>query len=244
MQRYQGVNLYVKNLDDAVDDETLRKHFETYGKITSAKVMTDENGRSKGYGFVCFEKADDATNAVAEMNSKWSAQNHSTSPSLGELRAQQFNPGAVHGGTRLAGQRFIQGSFAGQPQYTGPRPQLVSGSLKYQGKLTSAAKPGPAPLFQHYQQHTAQGVEIGGQVPLTTHMLAQAASQEQKQLLGERIYAVIEKMFPGHKEAGKITEMMLDIDNSELIMMLQDIDLLKSKVDEAASVLQSAAERN
>lgn len=38
MQRYQGVNLYVKNLDDTVDDEALRKHFESYGKITSCKV--------------------------------------------------------------------------------------------------------------------------------------------------------------------------------------------------------------
>ncbi|KIH60699.1 polyadenylate binding protein [Ancylostoma duodenale] len=70
MQRYQGVNLYVKNLDDTVDDEALRKHFESYGKITSCKVMTDENGRSKGFGFVCFEKPDEATNAVTEMNSK------------------------------------------------------------------------------------------------------------------------------------------------------------------------------
>lgn len=61
MQRYQGVNLYVKNLDDTVDDEVLRQNFESYGKITSAKVMCDDNGRSKGFGFVCFEKPDEAT---------------------------------------------------------------------------------------------------------------------------------------------------------------------------------------
>jgi polyadenylate-binding protein len=38
MQRYQGVNLYVKNLDDNVDDELLDKEFNKFGPITSAKV--------------------------------------------------------------------------------------------------------------------------------------------------------------------------------------------------------------
>jgi len=70
IQRYQGVNLYVKNLEDSITDDALRKNFEQYGNITSAKVMCDENSRSKGFGFVCFEKPDDATKAVVEMNNK------------------------------------------------------------------------------------------------------------------------------------------------------------------------------
>ncbi|KAF8383012.1 hypothetical protein PRIPAC_72154 [Pristionchus pacificus] len=68
MQRYQGVNLYVKNLDDTVEEPKLREVFEKYGTITSCKVMCDENGRSKGFGFVCFEKPEEATKAVTEMN--------------------------------------------------------------------------------------------------------------------------------------------------------------------------------
>lgn len=35
----QGVNLYVKNLDDGIDDERLRKEFSPFGTITSAKVL-------------------------------------------------------------------------------------------------------------------------------------------------------------------------------------------------------------
>ncbi|KAJ6264349.1 nucleolin [Drechslerella dactyloides] len=93
--KYQGVNLYVKNLDDEIDDERLRQEFSPYGTITSAKVMRDsieggekkENedgkgsggedksgdkklGKSKGFGFVCFSNPDEASKAVAEMNQR------------------------------------------------------------------------------------------------------------------------------------------------------------------------------
>lgn len=69
IQRYQGVNLYVKNLDDTIDDERLRKEFAPYGTITSAKVMTDAS-QSKGFGFVCFSSPEEATKAVTEMNGR------------------------------------------------------------------------------------------------------------------------------------------------------------------------------
>ncbi|GFS67919.1 polyadenylate-binding protein [Trichonephila clavipes] len=49
------MNVYIKNFADDLDDDKLREMFEKYGKITSAKVMTDEIGKSKGFGFVSFE---------------------------------------------------------------------------------------------------------------------------------------------------------------------------------------------
>merc|ERR1719297_337471 len=69
MTRYQGVNLYVKNLDDTIDDERLRQEFAPFGTITSAKVMYEE-GRSRGFGFVCFSAPEEATKAVTEMNGR------------------------------------------------------------------------------------------------------------------------------------------------------------------------------
>lgn len=69
LNRYHGVNLYVKNLDDTIDDERLRKEFNSFGTITSAKVMM-EDGRSKGFGFVCFSDPEEATKAVTEMNGR------------------------------------------------------------------------------------------------------------------------------------------------------------------------------
>ena len=63
------MNLYIKNLDDTIDDEKLRKEFSPFGSITSAKVML-EDGRSKGFGFVCFSSPEEATKAVTEMNGR------------------------------------------------------------------------------------------------------------------------------------------------------------------------------
>lgn len=68
-------------------------------------------------------------------------------------------------------------------------------------------------------------------------MLAAAQPAEQKQMLGERLFPVIEGMYPSL--AGKITGMLLEIDNSELLHMLEHNESLKAKVEEAVAVLQA-----
>ncbi|KAJ1456956.1 hypothetical protein M885DRAFT_462738, partial [Pelagophyceae sp. CCMP2097] len=71
IKKYQGVNLFVKNLDDALDDDGLREHFAPFGTITSARVMRESSaGASRGFGFVCFASPEEATKAVSEMNNK------------------------------------------------------------------------------------------------------------------------------------------------------------------------------
>jgi len=71
IKKYQGVNLFVKNLDDALDDDQLREHFAEYGTITSARIMREPaTGTSRGFGFVCFSSPEEAAKAVTEMNNK------------------------------------------------------------------------------------------------------------------------------------------------------------------------------
>jgi len=67
-QKYRGINLFIKNLDDSVDEVKLREAFAGFGPISSCTVMSDQKGHSKGFGFVCFNNADDASRAVTHMN--------------------------------------------------------------------------------------------------------------------------------------------------------------------------------
>ena len=88
-----------------------------------------------------------------------------------------------------------------------------------------------------YDLSVTQAVVITGQEPLTASMLAAAPPQEQKQMLGERLFPLIQNT---HADlAGKITGMLLEIDNSELLHMLENQQALKAKMEEAVAVLQA-----
>ncbi|KAK9281492.1 hypothetical protein L1049_004395 [Liquidambar formosana] len=63
-------NLYVKNLDLSIDDSKLQEYFSACGRVTSAKVMRYDNGRSKGFGFVCFATPEEAKKALYTLNGK------------------------------------------------------------------------------------------------------------------------------------------------------------------------------
>jgi polyadenylate-binding protein len=76
-----------------------------------------------------------------------------------------------------------------------------------------------------------------GETPLDHSILAQQDPQTQKNLIGERLYPLIAKLRPDL--APKITGMLLEMDNSELLMLLDDAGALGSKVDEAISVLNA-----
>lgn len=69
--KYQGMNLYVKNIDDSISDEFFRETFAKFGTITSARIMRDPaDNTSKGFGFVCYSTPEDASRAVSEMNNQ------------------------------------------------------------------------------------------------------------------------------------------------------------------------------
>jgi len=132
ISKTQGRNLYVKNLDESMNDDKLRAEFGKYGDIASAKVMTDDKGVSRGFGFVCFVATEDANKAVDEMNGKMIG-----SKPLYVAIAQRRDVRAVH----LQAERVARGG------------NIPPGQMAY-------APAGAAPLYS-YQQNMPANFSIG-----------------------------------------------------------------------------------
>merc|ERR1719181_1820527 len=96
------------------------------------------------------------------------------------------------------------------------------------------ARPMGAPMQQQVQQAPQQPMPQGGG-PLNASTLAAAPPAVQKQMIGEKLYPAIAKIQPD--VAGKVTGMMLEMDNSELLMLLESEQQLRTKVNEALQVL-------
>ncbi|XP_036274898.2 polyadenylate-binding protein 1-like isoform X1 [Pipistrellus kuhlii] len=316
LNHYQGVNLYVKNLDDSIDNERLRKEFSPYGVITSAKVMT-EGGHSKGFGFVCFSSPEEATKAVTEMNGcilgtkplyVALAQRKDERKAIltNQFMQQRLSNVWALGGPLLGSfqqpvsyflptvpQPPAQAACYGSgppaqapPSWTAQPPRPLTSSMAWSpttsqlspthigsdekaspqeplqmsytqsvaniGTQTSGlgeagcSMPSGPLLTQRYSSETPSTHEvqepavcIPGQEPLTVSMLAAAPPHKQKQMIGERLYPLIYNV---HTQlAGKITGMLLEIDNSELLFMLESPESLNAKVAEALAVLHAGS---
>lgn len=70
MTKYQGINLYIKNLEDGVNEERLRMEFSAFGEVKSVKIMTDEKAATRGFGFVCYSTPEEAQRTITEMNGR------------------------------------------------------------------------------------------------------------------------------------------------------------------------------
>jgi len=301
----QGVNLYVKNLDESMDDAQLKDLFTPFGEITSASAPKDEKGRCKGFGFVCFTSPEQATKAVTEMHLKV-VNSKPLYVGLAEKREarqerlkQRYEPGKGSkggGGKGKGGKGVGMGPmppmFGGQPGMMPPQmygPQMMMGMMGGMGARPpnpmmmppnamrpmmgprgmmlpgggqmpmmmgkggmpmmgkggmlgpmGMARPPMQPMPNQPKapmppQQVPQGALSSG--PLNASALAAAAPPVQKQMIGEKLFPAISKYQP--ELAGKITGMMLEMDNSELLMLLESEQQLKHKVDEALRVLET-----
>ena len=71
-------NIFIKNIPKEVTPKEFDNYFAKYGTIISAKIAEDEEGESMGYGFVLYEKEENAKKAIEECHGKiWKKKNYS-----------------------------------------------------------------------------------------------------------------------------------------------------------------------
>ena len=314
LNKYQGVNLYVKNLDEQLSDDELREAFGAVGSITSSRIMRDPAGVSRGFGFVCFSTPEEANKAVAEMNGKlisgkpvYVALAQRKEVRRAQLEAQHAQRVGLIGRGMPLGQPPMYGAapmFYGQPgqlppqarqgfmypQQMMPRGMHPRGPMPYGARAPGAPAPGPgylpgyavpmqqgrgqprgrrqgpgpvgpqqpgAPVNRRNFKYTnnvrnqprmdgPEGVMPPaapmpvGMGPLTSAALAAASPEAQKNMIGERLYPLIQQQQP--ELAGKITGMLLEMDNGELLHLLESPEALDAKIAEALQVLEAHAE--
>ncbi|KAL5071866.1 hypothetical protein RYX36_022753 [Vicia faba] len=176
VDKYQGVNLYLKNLDDSISDEKLKEIFSEFGTITSYKIMRDPNGVSRGSGFVAFSTPEEASRALGEMNGKmivskplYVAVAQRKEDRRARLQAQfsQMRPVAITPsvaprmplyppGAPGLGQQFMYGQ--GPPAMMPPQ-----AGFGYQQQLVPGMRPGGGPMPNYFVPMVQQGQQ--GQRP-------------------------------------------------------------------------------
>ncbi|KAM7479540.1 hypothetical protein LguiA_027753 [Lonicera macranthoides] len=71
--------------------------------------------------------------------------------------------------------------------------------------------------------------------------LANAIPAEQRTMLGENLYPLVEQLEP--EVAAKVTGMLLEMDQTEVLHLLESPEALKAKVAEAMEVLRNVSQQ-
>eukprot|EP00033_Pygsuia_biforma_P000106 GCRY01000133.1.p2 GENE.GCRY01000133.1~~GCRY01000133.1.p2 ORF type:complete len:403 (+),score=152.36 GCRY01000133.1:702-1910(+) len=271
ISRYQGVNLYVKNLHEDIDDERLRKEFSPFGAITSCKVMRFENNNSRGFGFVCYGTPEEATKAIHEMNGKI-VDKKPLYVAIHQRKEERARALQIQYQQRMAMRNKQQMQMGGMPyQYNRggvynaapmipnvryPNPQQQPARQAYQGypqggnrqnrpqnRRPQQGQAPPANARQGAQARKPQ--QQGAATPAQSIDLADLSNLDpaaQKQYIGERIFPLVHSI--NAEVAGKVTGMLLELDNGELIALLEDPTALTEKINEAIQVLKDHQEKH
>lgn len=253
--KYQESNLYIKNLDDQIDDNKLYELFSKYGKIISAKVMKDENNSSKGFGFVCYSTPEEAQKAFNE-----NGRMHFTKPlyvalaQRREIRTAQLQAQYAHRQMQknlpnnnlpfnFNNQRNPQSNFYNQHNNNFPNRHFQKNTKNQQYNNNFGRPKKQINRNNNNNQFNNQETEKSK----LFNDLHNAPEGSKKTIIGDFLYVKIDEYFKNSQsnfnDAGKITGMLLDsLDEQELLNLAEDNNELINKIDEAIQVLQEHQE--
>ncbi|PHJ25186.1 rna recognition motif-containing protein [Cystoisospora suis] len=152
------------------NDGDLKRHFRHFGRIRAATVQRDDDGQSRGFGFISFETPSSAHNAVAGMNGFHTGSKY-LKVMLKSISGGNAVGGAGSAASKAAGaqqQRADQAAHHGQtgmnqamvPQQEESPSQLGGPSHAVAGTHTPWLAPPPPPhhvaaVLMHHAAHSA-----------------------------------------------------------------------------------------
>jgi len=137
------------------------------------------------------------------------------------------SPQGQQGGQQRRGPLSGPGVVAGQQGPKGASFQYEAGVRNQRAPVQAAAE---------VAGHSEPVLPTQAGESLTIKALAAAPEKQQKQIIGEQLFPRIKLQEPNL--AGKITGMLLEMDNGELIHLLESAEALNEKIQEAKEVLQ------
>eukprot|EP01091_Cochliopodium_minus_P000118 TRINITY_DN10150_c0_g1_i1.p1 TRINITY_DN10150_c0_g1~~TRINITY_DN10150_c0_g1_i1.p1 ORF type:complete len:565 (-),score=187.89 TRINITY_DN10150_c0_g1_i1:274-1935(-) len=262
--KFQDSNLYIKNLDDQIDDKKLLELFSSYGDITSSRVMRDDNNVSKGFGFVCFASPEDAQKAATELNGRmlFNKPLYVALAQRKEIRTAQLQAQYSHriGKNNMTGglpfnnnnnnnnNQFNNNNNRGNMPYMNKRyPNNNRGPNNNQLNNNNYRKKNPHQMNQTRNNPNVEQSNINNIFSIINNT---QDPEQKKRIIGDVLYQNIENFFKQNpqinfNDAGKITGMLLEsLDEHELINLIEDQQELVKKIEEAVNVLQEHMENN
>lgn len=98
-----NTKLYVGGISYDATDADLKDFFSAAGNVVSASIIMDRmSGRSKGFGFVEMSSADEAQNAISQLDGK---DMMGRSIKVSEARPMEDRPKRSFGGSNDGGSR-------------------------------------------------------------------------------------------------------------------------------------------
>jgi polyadenylate-binding protein len=219
-------NLYLKNLEDSINEDFIKHEFSRFGNVKNVKIMLDEFGNSKGFGFVSFSNSQEATEALHNMNGR-------TFPGCRKPLYVGFHERKELRRQKLAqsfSQRKSRPIFSPPLYYPGAPPPNIHQSFypsiyPPRSRPWNASPPASSPYYPFPPPQTW---------PLPSRNIDNPVRDQ----LGKRLLSLIEQRHP--QSASKLTGMILDdyfyngkVD--ELSKLLEDEEKLNLKIESARS---------
>ncbi|ODQ64430.1 hypothetical protein NADFUDRAFT_61268 [Nadsonia fulvescens var. elongata DSM 6958] len=200
--------VYVKNLDNSVSEADLLQKFEPLGNVISHKIMFDDQGRSRGFGFIKYQDATSSLSAINKLNNQV----------LGSRRmfvsaAQRTN---TNRGPHIDKNQTGEGKYY-DSRYSGPSNRGYSGRSNRQQNQNFDNMSRPNHSNRNHHQYTTSSLAA---------VIASAANPlAQREIMGEEIYPKVltHARIAGNAQlASVITGVILELTVSDLLNWVDD----------------------